>query len=218
MKQKLFSFIYFKLLGWKEEVSAPFQDKCVICVAPHTSNWDLFIGKLYWGAKGRQACFMMKKDWFFFPLGTIFRAMGGIPVDRGRKTSLVEQMTERFKQTDKFNLCITPEGTRKPNPVGVHDMLGNSAERRRKFSSVRSGVCILSLSMLFLTFHMRCRVKKYCLNFFNSEKGSVGSQQGKPHIPCGSGNHAVGELQPVFLSQRNRAFPDVLFQANNDVT
>ena len=114
MKQKLFSFIYFKLLGWKEEVSAPFQDKCVICVAPHTSNWDLFIGKLYWGAKGRQACFMMKKDWFFFPLGTIFRAMGGIPVDRGRKTSLVEQMTERFKQTDKFNLCITPEVTRKP--------------------------------------------------------------------------------------------------------
>ena len=59
---------------------------------------------------------MMKKDWFFFPLGTIFRAMGGIPVDRGRKTSLVEQMTARFKQTDKFNLCITPEGTRKPNP------------------------------------------------------------------------------------------------------
>lgn len=116
MKQKLFSFIYFKLLGWKEEVSVPFLDKCVICVAPHTSNWDLFIGKLYWGAKGRQACFMMKKDWFFFPLGSIFRAMGGIPVDRGRKTSLVEQMTERFKQTDKFNLCITPEGTRKPNP------------------------------------------------------------------------------------------------------
>jgi len=116
MLQSVCRFIYFNVLGWKEEVTEPFRDKCVICVAPHTSNWDLFIGKLYWCAIGRKACFMMKKDWFFFPLGSIFRAMGGIPVDRGRKTSLVEQMTTRFHQQQDFNLCITPEGTRKPNP------------------------------------------------------------------------------------------------------
>lgn len=116
MRQTLFSFIYFRLLGWKEEVTETFHDKCILCAAPHTSNWDLFFGKLWWGAKGRKACFMMKKDWFFFPLGLFFRSIGGIPVDRSRKTSLVSQMTERFNRAEKLNLAITPEGTRKANP------------------------------------------------------------------------------------------------------
>ena len=58
----------------------------------------------------------MKKEWFFFPLGLIFKAVGGIPVDRGRKTSLVDQMAARFARSKKFQLAITPEGTRKANP------------------------------------------------------------------------------------------------------
>jgi len=73
------------------------------------------MGKIYWNALGRQACFMMKREWFFFPLGIFFRAIGGIPVDRGKKNSLTEQMAERFKNSEKFNLAITPEGTRKAN-------------------------------------------------------------------------------------------------------
>ena len=59
---------------------------------------------------------MMKKDWFFFPLGLIFKAVGGIPVDRSRKTSLVDQMAHKFAESKKFHLAITPEGTRKRNP------------------------------------------------------------------------------------------------------
>lgn len=116
MKQKLYSFIYHRLLGWKTNVTVPPLAKCVICAAPHTSNWDLFIGKLFYGALGRKTSFMMKKEWFFFPLGLIFKAVGGIPVDRGRKTSLVDQMADRFAHSEHFNLAITPEGTRKANP------------------------------------------------------------------------------------------------------
>ena len=78
MKKRLYSFIYYRLLGWKTNVTVPNYDKCVICAAPHTSNWDLFIGKLFYGAIGRKTSFMMKKEWFFFPLGLIFRAIGGI--------------------------------------------------------------------------------------------------------------------------------------------
>ena len=92
------------------------RHRIMITAAPHTSNWDLFIGKLFYGAIGRKTYFMMKKEWFFFPLGLIFKAVGGIPVDRGRKTSLVDQMTERFAKSKKFQLAITPEGTRKANP------------------------------------------------------------------------------------------------------
>ena len=116
MRKKLYGFIYFRLLGWKAEVTVPNYDKCVVCAAPHTSNWDLFIGKLFYGAVGRKTSFMMKKEWFFFPVGLLFKAVGGIPVDRGRRTSLVDQMVEKFAELKHFHLAITPEGTRKPNP------------------------------------------------------------------------------------------------------
>ena len=116
MKKAICGFIYYKLLGWKSKVSAPDYDKYIICAAPHTTNWDLIIGKLFYGAIGRETGFMMKKDWFFWPLGPIFRWMGGIPVDRSRKTSLVDQMIKIAKSSQKFHLAITPEGTRKANP------------------------------------------------------------------------------------------------------
>lgn len=58
----------------------------------------------------------MKKEWFFFPLGLIFKAVGGIPVDRSKKTSLVDQMAQQFAERKQFHLAITPEGTRKANP------------------------------------------------------------------------------------------------------
>jgi 1-acyl-sn-glycerol-3-phosphate acyltransferase len=58
----------------------------------------------------------MKKDWFFWPLGSIFRWMGGIPVERSKRTSLVEQIIQTAKERKTFHLAITPEGTRKANP------------------------------------------------------------------------------------------------------
>lgn len=116
MKQQLCRFIYHRLLGWKTVVTVPFHEKCVICAAPHTSNWDLLIGELFYGSLGRNASFMMKKEWFFFPLNLVFKAMGGIPVNRGKKNSLVDQMARRFASCSRFNLAITPEATRKANP------------------------------------------------------------------------------------------------------
>jgi 1-acyl-sn-glycerol-3-phosphate acyltransferase len=116
MKQAICRFIYFKVLGWKAKVTVPDYPKYIVCAAPHTTNWDLFIGKLFYGAIGRETGFMMKKDWFFWPLGPIFRWMGGVPVDRSRHTSLVDQVVQRAKQSQTFHLSITPEGTRKANP------------------------------------------------------------------------------------------------------
>lgn len=116
MKQQLCRFIYHRLLGWKTVITVPFYEKCVICAAPHTSNWDLLIGKLFYGSLGRRASFLMKKEWFFFPLNLVFKAMGGIPVNRGKKNSLVDQLARRFASCSRFNLAITPEGTRKANP------------------------------------------------------------------------------------------------------
>jgi 1-acyl-sn-glycerol-3-phosphate acyltransferase len=59
--------------------------------------------------------FLMKKEWFFWPLGPIFRSLGGIPVYRDKKTSMTDAMAEAAKAAPEFHMCITPEGTRSPN-------------------------------------------------------------------------------------------------------
>jgi len=87
--------------------------KCVICVAPHTSNWDFVIGKLFYTAIGCTASFLMKKEWFIFPMNLLFKSIGGVPIDRNKKLSVTEQMVEEFDKRDRFQLAITPEGTRK---------------------------------------------------------------------------------------------------------
>ena len=102
-----------KCMGWNIGLTGDDVPKCVICVAPHTSNTDFLIGKLFYNAVGKQAKFLMKKEWFFFPLGLIFRSMGGVPSDRSRNQSMTEQMAAEFASHDYFRVAITPEGTRK---------------------------------------------------------------------------------------------------------
>ena len=102
-----------KWMGWGVEVSVPDLPKAIICVAPHTSNWDFLIGELAIRAVGRKAGFMMKSSWFFFPLGCLFKALGGIPVKRRNKyQSLVDVMVQRFNSEERLVVAITPEGTR----------------------------------------------------------------------------------------------------------
>ncbi len=109
--QKISQFI-LKLFGWTIKVQVDEPKKSVICVAPHTSNWDFPIGKLSYLALGREASFLIKKSWFFFPMGYFFDAMGGIPVDRSKKSSITDLMADEFQKREHFHLAITPEGTR----------------------------------------------------------------------------------------------------------
>ena len=55
------------------DISAQRRDKCVICVAPHTSNWDFILGLFAYKSLGREANFLMKEFWFFFPLNILLR-------------------------------------------------------------------------------------------------------------------------------------------------
>ena len=102
------------MVGWRVNVTAPNFDKCIICVAPHTSNWDFILGKLAYWSVNRKSGFLMKDAWFFPPLGWIFRAIGGVPVYRnGKHGSLVKQLVDRYNAEPKLTLAITPEGTRR---------------------------------------------------------------------------------------------------------
>ena len=109
-------WLLYKQMGWTAEVTEAHPDKYIICLAPHTSNWDFIIGQLYSKSAGMKSNFLMKKEWFFWPLGPIFRRMGGIPVWRSKKTSMTDNLAETAKKLQVFQLCITPEGTRKLNP------------------------------------------------------------------------------------------------------
>lgn len=107
------SKLLLRIAGWKVNVTVPDYPKCIICVAPHTSNWDFLIGKLAYSSIGRKAGFLIKDSWFVFPFGMIFKALGGIPVHRKHKgPSLVEQLINRFNSSDRLVVAITPEGTR----------------------------------------------------------------------------------------------------------
>lgn len=120
MGNKLCSKILYSWLGWKKQVDQPLPDKCIISLAPHTSNWDFVIGQLYMRAEGMHSNFLMKREWFFWPLGSLFRRMGGIAVWRDRHSSMTDRLAEHARQSSRFCLCITPEGTRSPNPDWKH--------------------------------------------------------------------------------------------------
>lgn len=98
--------------GWKVRVGVPDYPKSVICVAPHTSNWDFILGELAITSVGRSAGFLMKKAWFFWPLGSFFRAIGGVAVGHEPGRSLTQQLIDRFNASERLNIAITPEGTR----------------------------------------------------------------------------------------------------------
>lgn len=116
MSQRLCSWILYKLMGWTKEITVDHPTKYIICLAPHTSNWDFVLGQLFAHAEGLKPNFLMKKEWFFWPLGPLFRKWGGIPVYRRKHTSMTETLTETARQASHLVLCITPEGTRSRNP------------------------------------------------------------------------------------------------------
>jgi len=105
--------MFLRIAGWKVDISAPRREKCVICVAPHTSNWDFILGLFAYKSLGREANFLMKESWFFFPLEYLLKALGGIPVVRNHSSaSLTDIVIEMFRKRCYVNLAVTPEGTR----------------------------------------------------------------------------------------------------------
>lgn len=112
MIKDICQWILYKRMGWKKEITIDFPKKYIICLAPHTSNWDFLIGQLYSRAENIKSNFLMKKEWFFWPMGVLFRSMGGIPVERSRHVSLTDRVAEAAIKAERFELAVTPEGTR----------------------------------------------------------------------------------------------------------
>jgi len=103
-----------KLVGWKRIGAFSDAKKLVVIAAPHTSIVDFIMGWLGLHGFGKKAQFIIKEEFFFFPVGPIIRALGAIPIKRGdRHNDMVTQMVKEFEKRESFYLVITPEGTRK---------------------------------------------------------------------------------------------------------
>ncbi|WP_436913055.1 1-acyl-sn-glycerol-3-phosphate acyltransferase [Acinetobacter schindleri] len=108
-----------KLVGWETDNHWPENlSQCVMIAAPHTSNWDALYARLALKALGVNVRITIKDSYMQFPLGPFVRAMGGIGIDRRPKQageprpSMVQVMTDLFKQHPELVMLVTPEGTR----------------------------------------------------------------------------------------------------------
>lgn len=107
------------LMGWETDNQWPQGlEQCVMIAAPHTSNWDALYARLALKALGVNVRITIKDSYMQFPLGPFVRAMGGIGIDRRPKQageprpSMVQVMTDLFKQHPELVMLVTPEGTR----------------------------------------------------------------------------------------------------------
>jgi len=106
------AWAFLRAMGWGFEGRVPNVSKAVLIVAPHTSNWDFFIGVAAMFALGLRVVFLGKHTLFFRPLGSLMRWLGGIPVDRRVAKGVVDDTVELFTATDQLILGLSPEGTR----------------------------------------------------------------------------------------------------------
>lgn len=116
LKKSFFKFCFW-VFGWKMVGQKPDLNKYVLIVAPHTSNWDFFVGLAARSLSGLESRFMIKNSITNIPIiGSIVYAMGGRGINRSKNTNMVDQIVELFGKEEHFVMTITPEGTRSYNP------------------------------------------------------------------------------------------------------
>jgi len=103
-----------RALGWTAVDPVIPEPKAIILGVPHTTIWDLVISYLYYTSVGGDAKVMVKASMFFWPLGPIIRAMGGVPMNRENPTKQMVSIIHKFEESETFHLAMCPEGTRKP--------------------------------------------------------------------------------------------------------
>ena len=102
-----------KITGWKTVGHFPRDERVVLVVGPHTSNWDFVVAMsavLSWDINihwvGKHSIF--KKGF-----RRVLRKMGGIPVNRADPDALKEEIVDITNKYKGFIIGLAPEGTRK---------------------------------------------------------------------------------------------------------
>lgn len=155
MKSKIAGFL-LKLWGWKVEGEYPIDyPKNIVAVVPHTSWVDFPLGILVRTYRRMHTRFLAKSSLFQFPFGSLFRWLGGYPVDRSGSANMTEAVVKIFDQHQRFDIAIAPEGTRK------------------KVGRLRTGFYWIAkkagIAIIFTKFDYTSKVVSFSKPFFPSE-------------------------------------------------
>lgn len=107
------SRVWCFLFRWKV---VPIEDAiptpCVVIAAPHTSNWDFFALIASARLNNADIRWLGKQQMFDGPLAGLFRALGGIPVDRSAPGGIVGEMVHLLGGDPNLMVVVPAEGTR----------------------------------------------------------------------------------------------------------
>lgn len=137
---------YLRLGGWRVEGAWPEVPKCVAIVAPHTSNWDFFLGLGILFGMDLKVSWLGKHAIFRPPVGGLLRRLGGIPIDRRAAHGVVGACVDAFTEAQAMLLALSPEGTRRS---------GGAWKSGFYHIAVQAGVPILPVSFDFPTHVIR---------------------------------------------------------------
>jgi 1-acyl-sn-glycerol-3-phosphate acyltransferase len=105
---------WFRLKGWKVQNNIPNNiAKAVVIGAPHTSNWDFVYTMAYMHIVQLKTNYFIKKELYTWPLKSLLKQTGAIPIARNSNTNLVAQMVQELKDRNELKLLLSAEGTRK---------------------------------------------------------------------------------------------------------
>lgn len=110
--RRVLGSIGLRLFGWRIEGNLPDLPKCVLIVAPHTSNWDFIVGFAVYLALQLETLWFAKHTALRGPIGALGRHFGAVAIDRGRAGNVVQAYVDEFARREKMVLTIAPEGTR----------------------------------------------------------------------------------------------------------
>ncbi|MDH5388870.1 MAG: lysophospholipid acyltransferase family protein [Gammaproteobacteria bacterium] len=107
---------FMAIMGWNVTGKFPDDKKFVLIGAPHTSNWDFFLGLATIFIFRVKAQWLAKDSIFIWPVGILLRSLGGIPIDRKNAHGVVGQMADALTQSEQQVILLAPSGTRKKMP------------------------------------------------------------------------------------------------------
>lgn len=112
----LYLSVFWWVRGWKIEPPLADLPRMVIAAAPHTTNMDYahFLAAAI--TYRRRPLVTVKQELTRGPVGWFVRALGGIAIDRSRRTNAVEQLASYFEGQERRVVVFTPDGTRSYRP------------------------------------------------------------------------------------------------------
>jgi len=110
--RRLLGRSWLKAMGWEIAGGHPTTTRAVVVAYPHTSNWDLLFTLAIAYALDMNVSWLGKKSLFRAPYGWWMRLLGGISVDRSKRTRLVDAIVDAIAPMEELYVVIPPEGTR----------------------------------------------------------------------------------------------------------